>query len=155
MLPSKRIAVIALLLALAWAGPARADDDDVVRRVDGNLLKELLEEEGYKGIVVKSINNTLQSVQLKMEGRTVFFYCDLKQGSLQGRFLMIGSNANQRKVNKWNESKKFFKAHLDKDGDPVMECDLTVKHGVTRKTVKEWAALMSVGVKAFVQEVCD
>lgn len=159
MLPRNRLAALALVLTLVWAGPARAaddeDDDKVVKRVDGALLKELLEEEGYKGVQIKKINDTLTAVTVKMEGKLIFFYCDLKTGSLQGRFVMTGTNANQRKVNKWNESKKFFKAHLDKDGDPVIEHDLVVKHGVTRRTVKMWATLMAPGVKAFVEEVCN
>ena len=76
-------------------------------------------------------------------------------GDIQCHYGVAGTNANQRKINQWNESKKFFKAYLDKDGDPIFDHTLVVKNGVTRRTVKEHVALMQPGIKAFYEEVCN
>ena len=145
---------IGLLLVFCPALRA-ADDNTVVKSVNGEVLKQILEEEGYKSITVEKPNNELQIVRWKLEGRTVVAYCRLNFGDIQCHFGAAGTNANQRRINQWNESKKFFKAYLDKDGDPIFDHVLVVKYGVTRKSVKEHIALMQPGITAFVKEVCD
>lgn len=153
----KAVGIVAgMLVLLVPSSSLRAQDDDtVIKAVSGELMKELLAEEGYKGAIVKQVKPRLHVVTIKMEGKRINFWCDLETGSIQGRFALAGTNANARKINAWNESKKFFKAHLDKDGDPVFSYDLVVKHGVTRKSVKEFASIMGVGMKAFLKEVCE
>ena len=145
-----------LLVCLTAPTAFGADGDDkVVKAVNGDLLKGLLEEEGFRGVTVEKINLTTHAVMVRMNGRTVVFLCDLDKGCVQGHFGTGGTNASLRKVNKWNEEKMFFRAFLDKDGDPAIEQDLIVKHGVTRRTVKEFVSLMELGIRAFVSEVCE
>jgi hypothetical protein len=144
-----------LLLLVCPALSAAADDDTVIKALDGDALKELLEEEGFKGITVDKPDKDVHIVAMKFDGKRAVVICNLNSGDITGRFAIAGTNANQRKINQWNESKKFFKAHLDKDGDPVFEHILVLKYGVTRKTVKEHISLMDPGIKAFIKEVCD
>ena len=41
-------------------------------------------------------------------------------------------------VNRWNQNKRYGKAYLDHDGDPVIDFDLDIKGGLTKKAVVEW-----------------
>jgi hypothetical protein len=157
------VVLIAAGCALLAAAPAarsaaRAADDDaeVLTSLDGDDLADLIGEEGFRGAKVNKISADLHVVIVKMEGYNVLFFCDTDGGTVQAHFgLKDVKNASLRKINDWNESKKYFRAYIDKDGNPQMEADLMVKHGVTRKTVKEFISLMPVGIKAFVKEVCE
>jgi hypothetical protein len=150
------LSVLALSAGLwLFAGRAAADDDKVVKKVDGDMLKELLEEEGFKGITVEKPSKDIHVVLMKIDGKKILIFCDLKAGDVTCRFSISGTNATRQKINTWNDSKKFFKAHLDKDGDPVLEHSLVIKYGVTVKTVKEFVMLMELGMKTFIKEVCD
>jgi hypothetical protein len=51
-------------------------------------------------------------------------------------------------INEWNRSKRFGRAYLDDLGDPVVELDLLLGHGVTRDTVKEYIALFEATVSS-------
>jgi len=149
---------VVLAFGLLFISPAltsAADDDTVIKALDGDALKELLEEEGFRGLTVDKPEKNIHIIPIKFDGKRAAIICNLESGDITGRFAISGTNANSRKINQWNESKKFFKAHLDKDGDPVFEHILVVKYGVTRKTVKEHIALMDPGIKAFIKEVCD
>lgn len=147
-------AVGVLFLAAPTRGSA-VDDDEVVKTVNGDLLKEMLEDEGYKGVTVDKSSKDLHVVRMKMDGKEIVIFCNLKLGDILCRFAISGTQANARKINAWNDSKRFFKAHLDKDGEPAFEHILVVKHGVTVKAVKAHVGLMELGVKAFLKEVCD
>jgi len=157
MFRSAWLGLVVSVPLVCWSSTAAraADDDDVIKKVDGELLKELAEEEGYRGITIEKVSAKIHLVIVKFDGKKMVFFCDMEHGMIHARFAIGGTNANARKINNWNESKKFFKAHLDKDGDPVMTYDLVVKHGVTRKTIKEFISLNEVGLKAFLKEVCE
>lgn len=151
----------ACLAVLAFAAtPALAADDDtkVLKVVDGELVKEILEDEGYKGIQVLDPpkgEKGVDSLLYKIDGKKVLVLVHKTEGELVCRFSVGNTNATLRKINTWNESKKFFKAFLDKDGDPVFDHLLVTKHGVTKKAVTSHIMLMEPGVKAFLKEVCD
>ena len=114
-------------------------------------VQDLLDEIG----VQTTPDDDVQVVRVTIDGLKVVIFCNLKYGDLNCRAYFTGSNATEQKVNEWNLSKKFFKAHLTKGGVAVMDHPIVVRHGVTVKAVKEHVALMRPGMRAFMKEVCE
>lgn len=58
----------------------------------------------------------------------------------------ISSEVDLEKVNDWNQNKRFGRAFLDVDGDPALDWDVNLKHGVEKAnledTFKIWKDLM-------------
>ena len=44
---------------------------------------------------------------------------------------------DMRPINEFNSRNRFVKAYLDEENDPFLVCDIRVKEGVTRETLKE------------------
>jgi hypothetical protein len=55
------------------------------------------------------------------------------------------------RINKWNQSKRFSRAYIDDDGNPVLESDLDFAGGVTDDTIKAWIKLYETSIKAYVK----
>jgi Putative bacterial sensory transduction regulator len=51
------------------------------------------------------------------------------------------------RVNEWNMTKRWAKARLDKDGDPIITHDVNLRHGVTRANLDasmgNWTEIVS------------
>jgi hypothetical protein len=54
-----------------------------------------------------------------------------------------------QRINAWNQEKRFSRAYLDKDGDPVLESDLRLTDGVTRETVVSFLKIFEISLSAF------
>lgn len=48
------------------------------------------------------------------------------------------TRATLQDVNTWNQEKRFARAYLDTDGDPVVEAELDLAGGVTIARVKDF-----------------
>lgn len=50
-------------------------------------------------------------------------------------------------INRWNRGKRFGKAYLDADNDPVIEMDVNTDYGITRKNLEDtfdyWVKVLS------------
>ncbi len=57
------------------------------------------------------------------------------------------------KINEWNRSKRYGKAYIDADGDPVLEMAVNLDYGVTKENLEDsfdwWLRILQV----FKQEV--
>jgi hypothetical protein len=52
-------------------------------------------------------------------------------------------------VNRWNIEKRFSKAHVDDEGDPVLESDLDLSPGVTLDTVQDFFRTFEASIILF------
>lgn len=52
-------------------------------------------------------------------------------------------------VNGYNQDKRFSRAFLDEDGDPIIEADLDVQGGVTDEIIKRFLLRFMVSVDSF------
>ena len=53
------------------------------------------------------------------------------------------------RINAWNQEKRFSRAYLDKNGNPVLESDLSLKDGVTLETVVSFLKIFEISFSAF------
>lgn len=82
-----------------------------------------------EGLVPERRSDT--AVRVKMEMITVLFLLEEDQLSLQAFAGFRSEKANLTKVNEWNRNKRYSRAYIDGDGDPVIELDLDLRGGVT------------------------
>lgn len=52
-------------------------------------------------------------------------------------------------INAWNHGRRFSRAYLDEDGDPVLEADLDFEGGVTEESVARFIALYVQSLQNF------
>jgi hypothetical protein len=60
-----------------------------------------------------------------------------------------GQPITLNRINEWNRVKRFAKAYLDNDNDPVLESDYELTGGVTEQNVKEWMKTFVYFAKEF------
>ncbi len=60
-----------------------------------------------------------------------------------------GQRMTLNRINEWNRAKRFAKAYLDNDNDPVLESDYELTGGVTEQNVKEWMKTFVYFAKEF------
>ncbi len=56
-------------------------------------------------------------------------------------------------VNEWNKSKRFSRAYIDNEGDPVIESDLDFEGGVTAEAIVQFVKIFAKSVKRFASEI--
>jgi len=64
-------------------------------------------------------------------------------------YAAFDSEASLGLVNRWNIEKRFSKAHIDEEGDPVLESDLDLSPGVTLETVQDFFRTFEASIVLF------
>lgn len=98
-----------------------ADAERLARTIDPKV--ETLGQGSYRLIVAGS------KCLLISRGDNVQFYAGFK---LRRRRATLAT------INGWNASKRYSRAYIDKDGDPVVESDLDLSGGVSPRAVEEF-----------------
>lgn len=57
------------------------------------------------------------------------------------------------KVNTWNAQKMYTRAYIDKDGDLILEMDVFMRYGMTKKNLEEMFDLWQTSLKHFSQQL--
>jgi len=83
-----------------------------------------------------------------MDGTKVVIFRKSSGKSLQ---LYAGFNTDSsiKDMNTWNKDKRFSRAYIDDENDPVLESDLDLEGGVTLGAVNEFIDTFKLSVKAF------
>ncbi|MEZ4432641.1 MAG: YbjN domain-containing protein [bacterium] len=68
-------------------------------------------------------------------------------------WLLAGFTADGRvlpgRINEWNRTKRFSRAYLDGEGDPIIESDIDLEGGITQKAMVAWIRTFAVSLAAF------
>ncbi len=56
-------------------------------------------------------------------------------------------------MNEWNKGKRFSRAYLDDENDPVLESDLDLEGGASVGAVREFIDTFALSVRAFKQHI--
>ncbi len=152
------IAATLAVLPIVWAVPAGSQaakttfSDTEIRDIlasvrytsSANTIREAKDEEGLTSFHVYEGERLVLSV---------YQYTDAANGPVTSLGLTIGRRAERKLepslVNKWNATRRFTKAFLDEEGDPMLSSDLTIKGGVTPETVREWTRSFASSAKEY------
>ncbi len=141
----------ALLFALWMRAPAA--DDAIITDIAAQRLAEILAQEGY-GVAATHVAGDDSVIHVKMNGNSVLLVLGDSGTTLQACAAFGGTAANWRNINLWNKSKRFSRAYLDDEGDPVLESDINLEGGVTERAIAKFLKVYSISMAAFEQEVC-
>ena len=148
-MPLRRSArLLALALALAVAAPA-LEAQRTVTSITRDDLITYVKDEGFGSIETRNATSFLT----RMEGYKVAFFVLSDGESVQAYFGRSGTEARLASINAWNKSKRYSRAYLDDDGDPVLELDLDLAGGVTPDRIRDFIRTVKLSVSKFSSEV--
>ncbi|MFB9069157.1 YbjN domain-containing protein [Pseudofulvimonas gallinarii] len=129
-----RALLLSLLLVFGLsATPARAAD--VIETISAQRVVDLLGQAGFVGAEIDADEDVL----VNMQGYRVLILVGTYKGkNLSMRFALAGTKATHETVNQFDTEKRFGRAYLDRDGDPVLEADLDLEGGVTEARVVDY-----------------
>lgn len=142
------LVVVTLLAVLAFTVAAQAGDKDVIESVTRNDVQKLLESEGFS-VSVDEDGDLLW----KLEGYNTWMFVAKDGESLQFYAPFGDGNATLKKVNTWNQTRRYSRSYLDDEGDPRLELDLDMAGGVTVARIKDFFLTCRVSFTAWTAEV--
>ena len=144
------LTLLAVILgSFGFATTARAADETVLDVITGTTFKAIMAAQGYNATQLDEDGDLLG----RIEGVPFYIIISQDKHSMVFRYSASGSNATVAKCNQWNLSKKYSRAYMDKDGDPVLELDLDLEGGVTVARIKDYILTCKVSMIVFRQEV--
>ena len=127
----------AFAFAFALAGPPAnaADEGTVVERVSAAELQRIFGNLGYTGSEIDDDGDLI----VRMQGYPVLVLV----GSYDGAYISLTAafaetTATLATVNAWNRDKRFSRAYLDSEMDPVVEAELDLAAGVTIGRIRDF-----------------
>jgi len=139
----------AALAPQAPQAPATGSDETVLQSVDAETLKQILGQEGYLGVEIDKDGDLL----FLIDGDKVVLTIEKDKKSIMVGDGWSGTNVDLRKVNEWNRDKKYSRAYIDDEGDPVLELDLDLTGGVTVARIKDFLRTVRTSLSYFFREV--
>ena len=153
-MPRLRFALLLAALTILSAAPASAQlqpDATVMTKVTIPDIMAFLSHEGYTGAEVDEDGD----VKFRIEGKTVYIRPGKSETSMSFLGAWGNTQATPEKVNSWNKTKRFSRAYLDHENDPVLELDLDFAGGVTVARVKDFFLTIRTSVDLFRAEVVN
>lgn len=143
----KLVAVAAAILA--FSGTAHAQ---MVRAQSPQSVVDALQGAGYKAVLTTDGTGD-PKIESASSGNkfVIFFYGCTKNRdctTLQFYAGWTGPKISLDQINKWNNDKRFSRAIIDKDGDPVIKQDLDLDDGgmsrlLFEDNVEYWVLVMT------------
>ena len=137
--------------ALAQLNTSRpAAEASVLQSISRDQLTALMAEEGYSTSIDKD-----GDIVWKIEGFKSYLFILDDGAALQFHSSFINDGATLKKINEWNQSKRYSRSYLDDDGDPTLELDLDLAGGITRERIKDYLKTCRASFNAWYAEVVD
>jgi hypothetical protein len=139
--------LLALMLALLPAAAVQAAQ--IYERIGPQEMIAILESEGYSNASVDQDGD----VELRMQGSVVYFIMAEDRESIQFYCGWEHDGVSLATINEWNRGKKYSRAYLDQQGNPVLELDLDLAGGVTRERITDFIDTAKISLIYFEREV--
>jgi hypothetical protein len=122
------LAIAALALSIGGAASAQQ-----VTAADPQSIIAALQSGGYKAVLGKdgSGDPRIESAASGAKFVVTFYGCT-KNAACKTVTLYAGwsgGKATPEQINEWNKNRRFSRAYIDKDGDPVIEFDIDLDDG--------------------------
>ena len=140
----------AAALAASWTLPAQAQ---MVRGQDPQTLVRALQKEGFSAkLGVDKVGDPMITSGVSGTTFQIFFYnCTDHKACATVSFHAgydLKTNIGLDKINEWNRGKRFGRAYLDKENDPILEMDVDLDDGglsqaLFTDNVEFWASVLA------------
>ena len=140
--PLRRVrSVLLAILAFCVVLPAAARAQAVRTEVSAKDMTRILTAMGLEVQALDAGRAERSAMKFELGGYPVVLVLanGNSDASLYAGFTDTKTKVN--KVNEWNQQKRFSRAYIDKDGDPVLEADIDFTGGVTEANIKAWVKL--------------
>jgi hypothetical protein len=130
--------------------PAGQNDPNagVIVTTDFNGLEAAVTQAGFR-----VLDRQPKFLVVDYNGLKARLYTQGKNAQLYAAF--VGANPPMDAINEWNKSKRFSRAYVDSDGDPVIESDVDLEGGVTHGAVVEWVRTFNLSIRAFAKMLVE
>lgn len=139
-----------VLPQIARGQPARVAADDVLMEIGADDLVQIMRTEGY----AVSFDED-GDVLWKLEGFKAFLFVAKDGEAIQFHSSFSDGSATLKRINEWNQTKRFSRSYLDDDGDPHLELDLELTGGVTRGRLVDFLKTCRVSFTMWCKEVVE
>lgn len=140
--------------ALVWAGSPQS-------LITAEMPERILEvAKGFGRASLEQDTEGDPKISGRMDGTkyTLHFYgCEggVKCKDIQFSAAWSGTGLTVNKMNDWNRTKRFGKAYIDSEGDPVLEMPVNLQFGVSQQNLEDtfdwWMSIL----KVFKQEILN
>lgn len=103
---------------------------EVLTSISVPKLRAMLDSAGYENSV-----DSDGDIVVKMHNLRGYFF--VSETSVSYR-ITVKSKVTAAFINDWNKQWKYGRTYLDRDGDPVLQLDLDLDGGVTRKRIQDY-----------------
>ncbi len=120
--------------------------EEVFNSVSSQLIETLLDQvdRNYREVE----HNTYV---FKLSGYNILLIA--RDSDIQLVTSFSGIRVTLSRINEWNKTKRFTRAYLDKDNDPVLEADLDFKGGVTMQSIGRFVGIFAASVDIFARHI--
>lgn len=140
--------LLTLMFALLLVPAAQASE--IIKTLNGSQVQAILGDLGFTGSEIDADDDVI----VNMHGYRLLVIVGSDKGrSLMTRFAVSGTDATLQSMNEWNRTKRYSRAYLDDDGDPVLESDLDLDGGVTRARVEDFFRTFSSALSLFLRHI--
>jgi len=138
-----------LVLALTGCGSAPAPTTNAFTVPDSARLAAIFSAADLDVVVFDDSSVILKEMPLQ-----VLVFIEDDGESLQAVFPFVGlGQGDPAKVARWNSERRFGRAYIDDDGDPLLASDLLLGEGVSEQAVAAWGRLVLSMLPVFRDEV--
>jgi hypothetical protein len=143
----------ALGLACGMSGLRAAD---LIDATDPNAILSVAK--GFGSATLETDDTGDPKISGRIEGVKygVYFYgCESGKNCTDIQFAAGWSDTKipMAEINEWNRTKRFGKAYLDKENDPILEAPVNLRNGVSLKNLESTFEWWGAIVKIFEKEV--
>ena len=144
------------LSILLLAGGAMAQDNPAISVADPKFVAEVAR--GYGSVVIEKDSDGDPLLKCRSEGiaySIAFYNCKADQvcRSIQFRSGFTHKGVKLERINEWNQKKRYAKALLDKEGDPIIRMDFNVVGGISRANLDDVMDLWTRLLKEYVDHI--
>jgi hypothetical protein len=147
----------ALLVAGLSCGLAAATESEILDATDPEGILNIARGFGAATLGTDSVGDPQVTGRIEGNAYTIFFYgcADGRDcTNLQFSSGWISDDVDLNMINSWNRGTRFARAYLDDEDDPIIEMDVNLQFGVSRRnfddTFRIWAATLD-SFAAFIQ----
>ena len=137
--------------AFAQGGKSVGDSDGsgVIKMLTPKQAEQILRGMGFE------VEQPKEGVfVIPLAGYKALLFVSKNRTSLQ-LYAGFKKKASVAKVNEWNKSKRFSRAYIDDEGDPVIESDLDLEGGTTVGAIQEFIRTFRISVDAYASFLSD
>ena len=137
----------AVLVICALTAQSHAADGDIIASMTAGRIERIITSfQDVKNFQERG-NNVYR---FEVDGLKVLLFNKAETMQLAASF---SGKITLSRINEWNRTKRFTRAYLDNDNEPMLEGDIELTGGVTERNVKEWFKTYVASLKAFQKHI--